>query len=178
MHPYHYSPKRQLSTLKGMTRLSWMLLIVCIVLVPISLYVFSPYWAARQTLSALQSQDTEALKKRIPRKLLTQIMTNTHPEKKWQGVGGTYLKHVWPRLYQEMDREVWLSLHVQGLGDDEISHYYQHYFNQYALDLGSHHDKIRIEFARTSFIRWHVKRVCHPNPQPELVENRCPSSKR
>ena len=178
MHPYHYSPKLQLSTLKGMTRLSWILLLICFVLIPVSLYFFSPYWAARQVLTALQTQDIVVLKQKIPKKLLTHILTNTHPEKKWQGAGSNYLQHVWPKLYQEIDRDVWLSFQVQGLTDDEINHYYQNYFNKYALDLGSHHDKIRIEFERTNFIRWHVKRVCYPNPQPDSVENRCPSSKR
>lgn len=178
MHPYHYSPKLQLSTLKGMTHLSWVLLLICMILVPMSLYFFSPYWASRQVLVALQQQDMVVLKQKIPKKLLSHIFTNTHPEKTWQGAGGNYLNHVWPKLYQEIDREVWLSLHVQGLDDNEISHYYQRYFNEYALDLGRHHDKIRIEFERTSFLHWHVTHVCYPNPQPDLVENRCPSSKR
>ena len=178
MHPYHYAPKLQLSTFKGMTKLSWILSLICIMLIPLSLYFLSPYWAAHRVLTALQTQDIVVLKQRIPPELLTHIMTNTHPEKKWKGAGSHYLKHVWPRLYQEMDREVWLSLHVQGLSEDEISHYYQNYFNQYVLDLGSHHDKIRIELERTSFTHWRVKRVCHPNPQPAAVENRCPSSKR
>lgn len=178
MHPDHHSPKQLFSTLSSMTRLSWLLLLVCIVLLPVSLYFFSPYWASRQVLTALQTQDVVVLRQKIPQKFLTHIMTNTHPEKKWKGAGSTYLKHVWPKLYQEMDREVWLSLHVQGLSDDEIHRGYQRYFNEYALDLGSHHDKIRIEFERSRFIRWQVKRVCHPNPQPSAVENRCPSSKR
>lgn len=176
MHPY--LPKLPVSKLKDMTQLSWILLLICIVLVTMNLYFFSPYWASRQVLTALQAQDIVVLRQKIPDKLLTHIMTNTHPEKKWKGAGSNYLKHVWPRLYQEIDREVWLSLHVQELRKDEIHHYYQRYFNQYALDLGSHHDKIRIEFVRSHFIRWHVKRVCHPHPQPAVVENRCPSSKR
>lgn len=178
MHPDHYSPKHNLSTLKGMTRLSWVLLIICIVLLPVSLYLLSPFFASRQVLNALQTQDIVVLRQKIPNKLLTHIMTNTHPEKQWKGAGGQYLNHVWPIIYQEIDREVWLSLHVQGLKDDEISHYYQNNFDQYALDLGSDHDKIRIEFMRSHFMKWHVQRVCYPNPQPELVENRCPSSNR
>lgn len=178
MHPYHHSPKPLFSTLSSMTRLSWVLLLICIVLLPVSLYFFSPFFASHQVLTALKTQDIVVLRQKIPQKLLTHIMTNTHPEKKWKGAGSNYLKHVWPKLYQEMDREVWLSLHVQGLSDDEISHYYQSDLNKYALDLGSHHDKIRIEFERTSFMHWHVKQVCHPNPQPAAVENRCPSSKR
>lgn len=178
MHPYYYLPKLQVSTLKSMTRLRGTLLFIVIVLVTMCFYFFSPYWASRQVLTALQTQDVEVLRQKIPNKLLTRIMTNTHPEKQWKGAGSHYLKHVWPKLYQEIDREVWLSLHVQGLRDDEIHRGYQRYFNQYALDLGSHHEKIRVEFERTNFIRWQVKRVCYPNPQPAAVKNRCPSSKR
>ena len=178
MYPDHDSPKSRLNMLKGMTLLSWIPMLICIALIPVSLYFFSPYWAARQVLSVLETQDIVQLKHRIPKKLLTHLMTNTHPEVQWKGAGRNYLQHVWPRLYQEIDREVWLSIHVQRLSHHEISHYYQHYFNKYALDLGSHHDQIRIEFERTSFIHWRVKRVCYPNPQPATVENRCPSSKR
>lgn len=178
MHPDYDFLKRRLGTFKHITRLSWILLLSCIVLVTLSLYFFSPYWAARQTLSALQTQDIVQLKQHIPKKLLTHLISNSHPDVHWKGAGSNYLKHVWPKLYHEIDREVWLSLQVQGLTDDEISHYYQHYFNQYALDLGSQHDQIRIEFVRTNFLRWHVTRVCYPNPQPLDVENRCPSSKR
>jgi hypothetical protein len=178
MHPDHDFLKRRLGTLKHIIRLSWILMLICIVLVTLSLYFFSPYWATRQILSALQTQDIVQLKQRIPKKLLTHLITNTHPDVHWKSAGGQYLKHVWPKLYQEIDREVWLSLHVQGLREDEIRHYYQHYFNQYALDLGSQHEQIRIEFERTNILRWHVTRVCYPNPQPDWVENRCPSSKR
>lgn len=178
MHPYLSLPKLKLSLLKRMTRVSRILLLICTILIPVSLYFFSPYWVAHQVLTALQTQDIVRLKQQIPSKLLTHLLPNTHPEKKWQGAGSQYLKQVWPKLYQEIDPEVLLSLQVQGLTDHEISHYYQNYFNHYALDLGSHQDKIRIEFERTRFIHWHVKRVCYPNPQPATVENRCPSSKR
>ncbi|HEY4712622.1 MAG TPA: hypothetical protein VIH30_00025, partial [Aquirhabdus sp.] len=68
------------------------------VLVTMNLYFFSPYWASRQVLTALQAQDIVVLRQKIPDKLLTHIMTNTHPEKKWKVAGSNYLKHVWPRL--------------------------------------------------------------------------------
>lgn len=178
MHPDHFTSSQSQNRLKHIKRMSLVLLFACTLLIPVSLYVFSPYWVARQVLSALQSQDIVTLNQKIPRKLLTHLITNIHPEQKWQGAGSHYLHQVWPRLYQEIDREVWLSLYTQTLNNHEMSYGYQRYFDQYALDLGQHHDQIRIEFERTSFIHWRVKRVCYPNPQPELVVNRCPSSKR
>lgn len=178
MDSSYYLPRKRLGGFSSMNRSSWTLLLIGVLLIPICLYYFSAYWVSHQVLSALKTQDINELRQRIPSKLITDLVPNTHPEKNWQGAGSQYLKHVWPKLYQEIDREVWLSLHVQGLSDREISHYYERYFNRYALDLGSDHDKIRIEFERTRFIQWRVQQVCYPNPQPAVVENRCPSSNR
>ncbi len=172
------SLKKRLNRLTHMNRLSWILWLTSSLLLLFCLYYFSAYWASRQVLNALKTQNMMLLKQKIPSKLLTHLLPNTHPEKKWQGAGSEYLKHVWPKLYQEMDREAWLSLRVQKINDHEISHHYQHYFNQYALDLGSSDDQIRIEFERTGLIHWRVKQVCYPDPQPDTIENGCLSSNR
>ncbi len=155
-----------------------LILFGCVFISLASIYYLSPYWAAHQLLTAFEAQDTPAIKKQIPNKLLLHIIPNLHPEQQWQGAGSHYLKNVWPRLYVAMNHAAWLSIQAQVLRQDNASHYYEHYFNRYALDLGSDHDQIRIEFERVSFLHWQVKRVCYPNPQPDWVVNRCPSSKR
>jgi hypothetical protein len=158
-------------------RLCWMLLSYVILLLS-GAYYFSPYWAAHKLMNAFEAQDLLKIKKAIPDELLVHLIPKVHSAQHWHGAGRNYLQHIEPRLYAETNRDAWLAIQAQVQNQTTTHHYYAHFFNRYRLDLGSNHDQIRIEFERTNFIHWHVKRVCYPNPQPDWVENRCPSSKR
>lgn len=158
-------------------RQCWMLFAYVIILLA-GAYYCSAYWATHELMNAFEAQDTVTIKNKIPEKLLIHLIPKVHPEQDWLGVGHNYLKHVEPRLYAEIEPSAWLAIQAQVQSKDNTHHYYAHYFNRYRLDLGSDHEQIRIEFERTNFLRWHVTHVCYPNPQPDWVENRCPSSKR
>lgn len=158
-------------------RQCWMLFAYVIILLA-GAYYFSAYWAAHELMSTFEAQDTVDIKKKIPEKLLVHLIPSVHPQQDWQGAGRNYLQHVEPRLYAEIDPSAWLAIQAQVQSNNTTHHYYAHYFNRYMLDLGSHHDQIRFEFERTNFLRWHVTRLCYPNPQPDWLVNRCPSSKR
>lgn len=155
----------------------WILLGYAIVMLA-GVYYLSAYWATHRLMSSFEAQDIAAIKQKIPDEMLAHIIPKRHSEKDWKGVGHNYLQHVEPRLYTEIDPAAWLSIQAQVLGNNKTHHYYEHYFNRYRLDLGTNHDQIRIEFERTNFMHWHVKRVCYPNPQPDWTVNLCPSSKR
>jgi hypothetical protein len=160
-------------------RQCWMLLGYVTLLLS-GAYYFSAYWAAHKLMKALEAQDILKIKKEIPDELLVHLIPKVHYAQHWQGAGHNYLQHVEPRLYAETNRDAWLAIQAQVQSQTNTHHYYAHYFNHYRLDLGSDisHDQIRIEFERTTFMKWHVIQVCYPNPQPDWVENRCPSSKR
>jgi hypothetical protein len=160
-------------------RQCWMLLGYITILLT-GAYLFSPYWAAHKLLSAFEEQDILKIKALIPEQFTIHLIPKTHSAMYWQGAGRKYLQHIEPKLYSEIDPIAWLAVQAQLQGNNDTHHYYAHYFNQYQLDLGSNqdHQQLRIVFTRTDLMHWHVTRVCYPNPQPDWVVNRCPSSNR
>jgi hypothetical protein len=158
-------------------RLCWSLCFFAIV-VTASIYHLSGPWAAQELISTLQTQNIVDIKKKIPQALITDMRPHLHSEKNWQGAGGNYLRHVEPRLYAETDQSAWFIIQAQVQINQATQHYYTDYFNHYVLDLGIEHDQIRIEFKRKKFIDWHIVQICYPNPQPDWVVSRCPSSNR
>lgn len=143
-----------------------------------SVYYFSAYWATHELMNRFEASDIAAINHKIPHSMLVHVIPKTHSGQHWQGAGHRYLQQIEPRLYTDIDHAAWLAIQAQVLGNNKSHHYYVHYFNRYRLDLGSDRDQIRFEFERTNFIRWHITRVCYPNPQPDWTVNRCPSSKR
>jgi len=154
------------------------ILVGYVIIMLMGVYYLSAYWATHRLMSAFEAQDIAAIKQKIPDEMLAHILPKHHSAQDWRGAGHHYLQQVEPQLYTEIDRDAWLAIQAQVLGNNKTHHYYTQYFYRYRLDLGQDHDQIRIEFERTNFMHWHVKRVCYPNPQPDWTVNRCPSSKR
>jgi hypothetical protein len=158
-----------------MTRRRWALLITLLVVLLAAL-MLSPYPTVHTLVKALEAEDLPALRREIPALQLLGLVPNSHPDRRWQGAGKSYLSHVWPQLYSTLDRHAWLSIEAQTLKKQQHQHFID--FNHYALDIGASHDQIRFEFRRHQLFRWQLSTVCYPNPQPDVVVKRCPSSKR
>lgn len=141
-------------------------------------YFFSPFIAAHKLTYALYHQDTATLKRIIPPRLLTHWVVNPHYDQHWQGAGHTYLSHVWPKLFVEIDRYDWLSLEVQILKHWSAHSRYHQGLNQLYTEIGQGHETIRFEWHRQGLLHWQVLKMCYPSPQPDRVMNRCPSSSR
>ncbi len=160
-------------------RLTWSLCCLSVIIIA-GFYYLSGSWAAQELLTALHTQNIVDIKQKIPETLIADSLPIVDSEKNWQGAGRNYLRHVEPRLYAETDQIAWFAIQAQVQINEATEYYYSDYFNHYALDLGNDqdHDQIRIEFKRENFINWQVALVCYPNPQPDWVVNRCPSSNR
>jgi len=143
----------------------------------LSIYLISPFAVVERLSLALDREDIPTLKQEIPTALLANLIPNRPAESRWQGAGKTYLQQVWPQMIKEIDRHAWLSIKAQSLQKQHSQHY-QDNLNHYVFELGTAHEQIRFDYQRQGLIRWQLTQVCYPNPQPELVAKRCPSSKR